>query len=257
MKRLLRWMLALVLVCAGVALAGLGGLGLSVFGTDSTYSSSEATVTASPESLALVADLSGVSADIPLRHVLGDVYVGATGADGRPLFLAQALQSSVDEYLFGTPYDLAVKDGEWTTIPVPGVATELAPPQEQTFWLVSDEGAAPSIPVRLPDSPQSLLIMNADGSPGPSADITLSFVGEKIFTYSLASIIIGVLLVLLAFAVLLTGRRRRKKQKGAAQQGAVVDLSHGGAAEDEGVLAERSASDAATAEGAGEQRSAE
>lgn len=230
MKRFLSTLAAVLLMLAGVAAAALGGLGLSVFGTDGTYTAQSSAISSSEGSLALVADLAGVEIDIPYHDLLGEATITAVPASsgGTGLFIGHADQAAVDTYLFGAPYDLAAKNGEWTTTQVPGIEAEIQPPQEAGFWSQSAVGDAPAITLDPPDALQTLVIMNADATPGINVDLTLGFAGDQIFAYAVGSIVIGALLILFGMAIVAGGRRRRKKVAGDARENVVSfsDLQH-------------------------------
>lgn len=216
MKRFLGALLALLFVVAGLLAVALGSLGLAVFGTDGTYSTEGRSVASAPESVAIIADLTGVEIDIPYHERLGEATLSAQSADGSALFLGQAEQSAVDSYLFGVPYDLATKNGTWTLRPVPGVNTEIAPPADQTFWVQSSSGVAPSLTLQQQADPQTLVVMHADGSPAVAATMTVGFTGERIGPVSVALVAAGAVLILLTAIIVVRRRRRRRATKAAA-----------------------------------------
>jgi hypothetical protein len=213
MKRVLGAFFALVVILVGAALAAVGALGLSVFGTEGTYTAPGRSVASAPESVAVIAELTGVEIDLPYHELLGEATLTVQSDDGAALFVGQADQSAVDEYLFGLPYDLATKNGSWTLTPVIGVNTEVAPPGEQTFWVQSDSGPQPSLVLQEQDAPQTLVIMQADGQPGVAGTIALGFTGERIGPAAIAAVAIGLSLILLTFLVILLLRRRRRLRK--------------------------------------------
>jgi hypothetical protein len=223
MKRVLGAFIALVVIVVGAAVAAVGALGLSVFGTDGTFTATGRSVTAAPESVAIIADLTGVEIDLPYHELLGEATLTVLADDGEPLFVGQAEQSAVDEYLFGLPYDLATKNGSWTLTPVVGINTEVAPPAEQAFWLQSDSGPQPSLVLQQDDAPQTLVIMRADAQPGIAATITLGFTGDRIGPAAIAAVVTGLTLILLTFLVILLLRRRRRR---AQRRAGADDPSH-------------------------------
>ncbi len=216
MKRVLGVMSAVLLVLVGALLAALGGLGLAVFGTDGAYSGPAQNVASQQESLAVVADLTGVEIDIPYHQLLGEATLSVRDAAGGELFLGQAPQAAVDTYLFSLPYDLATKNGTWSLIPVPGVGAEAADPASQTFWVSSASGAEASLTFSEQEQPNTIVIMNSDATAGVSAVITVGFAGERLGTYSITALAAGVVLILLTFTVALSLRRRRRRRAAAA-----------------------------------------
>ena len=224
MKRVLGAFVALLIIVIGAAVAALGALGLSVFGTDGTFTAAGRSVESAPESVAVIADLTGVEVDLPYHELLGEATLSLAADDGSTLFLGQADQAAVDEYLFGSPYDLATKNGSWTLTPVAGIDADIARPAEQTFWAQSDVGKRPSLTLQEDSGPQTLVIMHIDGQPGVSATITLGFTGERIGPASIAAVAVGLLLILLTFVVILW-RRRRARRRAATAAAAAAPLA--------------------------------
>ncbi len=223
MKKLLAAVVALLLLAAGALLAALGGVGLAVFGTQGEYRGTVSTVSSADASLALVIDLAGVDIGMPYHERLGEAGLSASSLTGEPLFIGRADQAAVDTYLFGVPYDLATKNGTWSTAAVPGIEPAVALPADQSFWDESSTGAQPAVSLDASGAPATLVVMNADASAGVAAELTLVFTGERIFAYSSAAIAAGLLLVVLAMAILFRGRRKRRRNRAAAAAG--VDLS--------------------------------
>jgi hypothetical protein len=238
MKRVLGAIVALLIIAVGAAVAAVGALGLSVFGTDGTYTATGRSVDSAPESVAVIADLTGVEVDLPYHELLGEATLSLAADDGSTLFLGQADQAAVDDYLFGSPYDLATKNGSWTLTPVAGINTAVAPPTEQSFWTQSAVGKRPSLTLQDNSGPQTLVVMHADGQPGVSATITLGFTGERIGPASIAAVAVGLLLILLTFLVILWRRRARRRAATAAAAPAatVPQASPAGPAADADVL---------------------
>lgn len=216
MKRELGVLLAVIVITAGAVLAGVGALGLSIFGTEGTYAAQSRTVAATPESMAVIADLTGVDVGLPFHEQLGTATLTAQSADGAELFVGQADQAAVDKYLFGVPYDLATKSGSWTLTAVPGLNTTIEAPQDQSFWLQSATGSAATLQMQDGKTTQTLVIMRADGQPGIDSTITLGFTGEQIGPASIAAVAAGLSLVVLTFMVLMVLRRRRRRRERAA-----------------------------------------
>ncbi len=222
MKRFFASVLAVLLLLAGLALAAVGGFGLAVFGTTGTYEGPTASVGSSGTSVAIIADLSGVEVGVPFHERLGNVTLSIRSPDGVPMFLGRADQASVDTYLFGQPYDLATKDSTWHTIAVPGTETSIAAPDTQTFWTASATGTTANITMDSGQQTETLVMMNADGSPPVNAQLWLGFAGEQIFAYCAGAIAAGAVLVLIGLAWLVRIQRRARRAKVAAKRAAVV-----------------------------------
>lgn len=219
MKRFLGTAAAVLVIVVGAALVALGALGIAVFGVQGVTSGPSTTLESADESLAIVADLERVDVGFPFAELIGSATLTVSGA-GESMFVATADQAAVDTYLFGVPYDLASKNGTWQLNPVPGIETTAADPQAQTFWLDESVGLAAEIALPTQDQPTTLVIMNADGTPGVDALLVLGFGGAKIFPFAVGAIAAGMALIGIAVALLVrTGRRRRH------QRVAVVDIA--------------------------------
>lgn len=214
MKRFFASLFAVVLLLVGASLAAAGGLGLSIFGTDGAYEAPSSSLDSDPASVAIIADLASVEVDIPFSDLLGEITLSVESPDGTAMFVGRAAQEQVDGYLFGQPYDLATREDTWVTVHVPGVETTVAPPAEQTFWKDDASGAAASIDLDEGAQNETLVFMNADGSPGITVDFWLGFEGVNIFAYSVLAITVGVVFILLAVTILVRGFTRRRGAAG-------------------------------------------
>lgn len=133
---------------------------------------------------------------------LGTIRVTATGSAAEPVFVGIARTAAVDEYLRGVARD-EVQDFEidpWsvTTVRHPGSRSAPAP-RSRTFWSASASGPgrqALAWPVE--DGNWSVVVMNADGSPGVVTDVA---VGAKLP----AVLGLGVTLIVLGGGVLAGG----------------------------------------------------
>lgn len=143
---------------------------------------------------------------------LGSVRLVATPTVGEA-FIGVAPVESVNSYLDGTAYSVAVREGDdWPIVSVPGSGTP-ASPQAQSLWVRSSSGAAPELPADSLDG-LTLVLMRADASPAPEAALRLEYrlpgadaaLQGAAITAAAASLG-GFLLVLLG-ASLVVGRRR-------------------------------------------------
>jgi hypothetical protein len=136
--------------------------------------------------------------DVPVlpAHQRVDLDVVAEPGDHQ-LFLGIGPSSEVDAYLRNAPIDV-IEQIDWPgaarTEAVEGTATP-APPADQSFWVVHDEGTAPSLHWRAEPGDWTLVVMRTDAR--TSIDVTLS--GE-VTIRALGPL--GIVLVLLALAVL-------------------------------------------------------
>ena len=234
MRRAAGVLFATVLTLLGMALVGLGAIGIMVFGTSGEYQSDVAQVSGKDSSVALIADLTGAEVDLPLADRIGTTSVGArSGGAGRAVFVGVAPAEEVDAYLFGLPYGvLSTQETSWTTTHVPGIAAGLPLPGEQDFWSASDTGAAATVelsPELLAGS--TLVIADAAGGPGITATITLGYRSSHVFPLSVAAVVVGLVMIAVGVRGMLRWGRRRSPAGAAVdgdpRQSAVIVVDSG------------------------------
>lgn len=105
---------------------------------------------------------------------LGKVRINVAAVNGKPLFAGIARTRDVDAYLRGTahttltdidvdPFDARYRDEPGTGQP--------ARPQDQRFWVATSDGSRP-LDWKIKDGTYSVVLMNADGSPGVAARVS-------------------------------------------------------------------------------------
>lgn len=167
LRRAISGLLALVfLVVAGLAVTGAGWL-WSTFSSDGVVSNSVGRISGTAASQAVVIDIERVGSEVPYLSVTGEAALIATpgvGAPGPPgVFIAQAPVDIANGYLSGARYDVAkYVNGAWLITPVPGFR-DLDPPQDAP-WSSSADGSSARL-VLAADTPTTVIVMNADGSP--------------------------------------------------------------------------------------------
>ena len=217
-------------VAAAGAVAGIEG----TVGRSGVVTQPFGSVESGPNNIAVIAD--GVAASWELteepdwaRTALGLVGTDAetfvsdvgefvfivTPQDSRELFVGLAPVASVDAYLDGTPYAVAVTNGErWPTIDVPGEGVPNEAPMDAGLWTASALGAPAELPLEALGG-TTLVLMHPDSSSDVAATMRMEYrVPEATSTMESSAItaaagaIGGVLIILLgAFAVV--GRRPR------------------------------------------------
>jgi hypothetical protein len=112
------------------------------------------------------------------RDLLGTVRIRVTAADpARPVFLGIARTGEVDGYLSGVGHadvtDIDVDPVRVEYAAHPGAAPRSAP-GGQAFWERSDAGTGTrTVEWELATGDWTVVVMNADGSPGVAADVDL------------------------------------------------------------------------------------
>jgi hypothetical protein len=151
----------------------------------------------------------GTSGDVFVpRDLLGTVRVRATGT--RPVFIGIGPENAVNTYLSDVAHAQGTSfatNGTFTTYP--GGAPASAP-TAHPFWTASTVGGE----IRTVNwTPQTgnwrIVVMNADGSRGVSADVSVGARLPHLLTIGIATLGAGILLLLLsAGGIYLTTRRR-------------------------------------------------
>ena len=95
-------------------------------------------------------------------------------ANGKPVFAGIARTRDVDAYLLGSAHttltDVDVDPFEPKYERAPGTGTP-ARPADQRFWVATSDGSKP-LDWKVKDGTWSVVVMNADGSPGVDARVS-------------------------------------------------------------------------------------
>jgi hypothetical protein len=111
-----------------------------------------------------------------IAEELGDVVLVATPTSDAGGFLGVAAVDSVNNYLDGAPYAVAVRpegDEAWPAVSVPGTAIPAAP-GDVSLWSASAAGPAPELAAPALDG-GTLVLMRPDAGPGPTASLRLEY----------------------------------------------------------------------------------
>jgi hypothetical protein len=180
--------IAMIIIGSILALLGLGLLGAGAAAAAAGHSRDGAGfVTSGPAAVSTTAyalttpDL-GVDVRGPdeayARGLLGTVRIRATPAvPSRPVFVGIAPTADVQRYLDGVGHD-AITDIEVDPVRVEYDQQAGGPPEaapgEQTFWESSDSGTGTrTLEWQLATGDWTVVLMNADGSPGVRANLDL------------------------------------------------------------------------------------
>jgi hypothetical protein len=127
------------------------------------------------------------------------------------LFVGVGPEMDVEAYLDGVARD-EIRDvrfgGEVRYRGVAGDRTP-APPGEQGFWVASASGSgALHLEWEVEEGEWVAVLMNADGSPGVFADVTVGIRSGALLAIGIAMLAVGALLLAGAVAIILAGARR-------------------------------------------------
>jgi hypothetical protein len=200
---------AIVALLAAAVLA-VGGLAIwtDVAKRDgSGYLSSNAHRYATP-TRAIATDEITVGTEIP-KGLFGKIRLQASSA--KPVFVGIARTSAVDAYLAGAPYasakDIDLDPFTVTYVTHRGSASP-GRPASQRFWAASAVGTDKAeLTWKLKSGSWSIVVMNADGSPGVSADVTAGAKVAWLLWAGIGVAVLGGLLLAAAVATLVRGLR--------------------------------------------------
>jgi len=239
--RVLRTSAGIVLVIVGTISIALSVVAAgTVAGIDNTVgragvvSQSVGAVTSDPGQVAVIADgvvaqwerpqdpewvltllsLVGTSPDEFIETV-GDFIFVVTPTTDSAAFVGVASSDAVNAYLDGSPYAVAVRDGqEWPTISVPGDERPARAPLDETFWSASAQGSPAELPAEALDG-STMVLMRADSGDGVVVTLRLEYrVPQATSTMETAAITasasaVGGLLAILLGAFAIVGRKPR------------------------------------------------
>jgi hypothetical protein len=164
-----------ILMIGGGLVSAAGGAGLATVGTDSRISIG--TTALSTPTTAFVTEPGGISDHGGSIFGHPSVRISVTGAD-KPVFVGVGPAAAVDRYLSGaaveTVTDFDVQPLRLTTTRHQGTVRPSSP-LDQAFWVEQAHGTrAASADWKIRDGSYRIVVMNADGSPGVTADGRLS-----------------------------------------------------------------------------------
>ncbi len=150
---------------------------------------------------------------------VGGVRVTATGSPGRTLFVGIAREDDVDRWLAGAAHDelTDVSSGGARYVRSAGARQALTDPRAQDFWLASGTGAgAATVTWRATDGDFAVVLANADGSTGVVADVRAATQVPDLTGLGAGLLTAGILLVLLAVALIVLGGTGLGRRHGGA-----------------------------------------
>jgi hypothetical protein len=166
---------------------------------------------------AIVSENVKVGSDVP-TWLAGDVRLGVSGS--KPVFVGIAPKKTVDTWLAGVAHDEATQI-DWDPFRVTYIthAGTKAPgrPADQPFWAASAIGKP--VTWKLHSGNWSVVVMNADGSPGVSASIDAGVKVPALLWAGIGLTVFGLALLALAAAMLRTRSRGYRRDETAAVVG--------------------------------------
>lgn len=202
---------AIVLVLAAVVLAAAGAALWANGKSDGGYISTGAH-TFKASSHAITTDSFKVDSDIP-SWLFGHARITASSADGKPVFIGVARKGAVDAYLANVSRS-EIRNLDYGPFTVDyanrGGTASPARPASRSIWAASTSGTGDQkLTWRLRSGDWRVVLMNADGSPGVSADVKVGGNVTHPLAIGLGVLAGGLLLLFLGGALVLAGRDRR------------------------------------------------
>ena len=199
-----------------VALASIGlvvsGVGLAAFSSSQTDNDGffeSPTYQLSTTSAAFTTadvDIASRPGDFVWPADLADIRVEAASTSGASLFIGIAASDDIAAFLANVEHDevtdLGTETNAVTSLTRSGDATA-TPPTSETFWVESATGAG-SIDLEwaVEQGEWSMVVMNADGSPGVEADFQAGLRSDVLIPVGIGMAFVGLLLGIVAATLL-------------------------------------------------------
>jgi hypothetical protein len=223
------WRTLLVIVGAlfalcGVVLFAIGGIGLWAYqqrDDDGYFSAGPERVSTTTFAVSVPSlELNGTGPDaFYTDDLLGDVRIQLESKNaGVPLFIGIGPADQVARYLADVGRhevtDLGVDPFKLTTTRRSG-GRPAAAPATQSFWVASDAGDGPrTLNWKATEGDWAVVIMNADGSPGVDADVSIGGTLPAIRAVSIGALIGSGVLLTIGTAMILVAFTTRRSASG-------------------------------------------
>jgi hypothetical protein len=150
-----------------------------------------------------------------LDRLATDLRLTVSGKPGATVFVGIARTNEVEVYLAGVAHDqITTGAGEpaYRRLPPTGpTASSPSVPAGQTFWAAQAVGAGTlSLDWKVTNGSWTVVVMNADGSPGVAAVVTPSVRSDALGPLALTLLAAGLLLTLLIVLTLVLAFRRQQ-----------------------------------------------
>ncbi|MCU1633355.1 MAG: hypothetical protein JWM61_2007, partial [Micrococcaceae bacterium] len=197
----------------GLVLGGIGAFSVNAAQNDGGYISSPTERFAVDSSAITSGRIEGLrNEDVPgpVPFDVGNIRIRAESVSGgKDVFVGIAPRSDVERYLAGSNYsellDVNYRPFRAEYREVEGSAQPGAPTQ-QGFWVASASGSGQQqIEWNIEPGTWSVVVMNADASPGPAVDLQAGFRSELLGPIAAGLLIGGILLLVIGVPLLIFG----------------------------------------------------
>jgi len=215
-RRVVLFVLGGVLLVIGVLAAIAGGALMALFGSNNTLSSGMQHVSTPTRALVSPADsIQGATgAQTAFGNVRFRITATPTGA-GHNLFLGIGPASAVDRYLSGVSYDVATNVSVapfHLTLARHGGTAIPPPPESQSFWVAKASGNHPTLTWIVTSGSYRVVAMNTDAAAPVAFAGGLDLSIPHLFAIGIGLLIGGIVLILIAIALIVLGARTRPAQ---------------------------------------------
>jgi hypothetical protein len=140
----------------------------------------------------------------------------ATAAgDERNVFVGIARSADVEAYLDGVRHSVVTELDDRAPVyrHVTGAETLTGAPGDQTFWAASTSGEGEQeLTWEARGGRWSIVVMNADGSPGVAADVEIGARSDAVAPIAITLLIVGGVITLVAAGLIVFGARGRRER---------------------------------------------
>jgi hypothetical protein len=144
-----------------------------------------------------------------LNSLRADVRLRVTSADSsKDAFVGIARDEDVDRYLHGVAHSRIAElvDGGMPLYQIEDGSNKIAAPVDQDFWVAAASGdGTQELEWRAIDGNWSIVVMNADGSPGVSADVNAGLNVASLGRLIVTLVIVGGAMAAASAALIVTG----------------------------------------------------
>ncbi|ROP58692.1 DUF4389 domain-containing protein [Curtobacterium sp. PhB115] len=201
----------LTIIGSVLLISGVAAAGGATAQRDGRYLSTPAALFATHTAAITTPEVDGFADTSASRNASFDVGQIRVTADGaRPLFIGIAPREDVDRYLASVRHDEVVHvrydptSVQYRTVPGAGAAAE--DPGAQQFWAESSSGdGRQAVSWRVEPGDWAVVVMNADGTPGVTATMTVGARTDLLAPLAAGFIVGGLVLLVIGIPLTLFG----------------------------------------------------